>query len=64
MRKSLCFYIMVILPALILGANQPLQQKTIQRSNDEIAAAWFKVPWTHGGYYWHNSITHEDCDHL
>jgi len=55
---------MVILPALILGANQPLQQKTIQRSNDEIAAAWFKVPWTHGGYYWHNSITHEDCDHL
>ncbi len=68
MRKSLCFYIMVILPVLILGGNtnqyKPSQKKQVRYTKEQINNAWFKVPWSHGGHYWHNPLTGEDRDYL
>lgn len=28
----------------------------------EIDNAWIKVPWTSGGFYFHNTLTREDID--
>ena len=68
MRKSLCFYIIVILPVLILGANNNqntlYSKKDVQYTKEQIKDAWFRVPWSHGGHYWHNSLTGEDRDFL
>ena len=70
MRKSLCVYLMVILPAIIFGANthdntrNQRNKKVKVHTSEEIKKAWFKVPWTSGGHYWHNRITHEDRDYL
>ena len=70
MRKSLCVYLMVILPVIIFGSNihdnthNQREKKVKVHTNEEINKAWFKVPWSNGGHYWHNRITGEDCDHL
>jgi len=29
----------------------------------DINNAWIQVPWSHGGHYYHNTITREDRDH-
>ena len=70
MRKSLCVYLMIILPAIIFGANthdntrNQRNKKVKVHTNEEIQKAWFKVPWSNGGHYWHNRITGEDRDYL
>ncbi len=33
-------------------------------TQEEIKKAWIKVPWTHGGHYYHNTLTREDVDKL
>ena len=61
---------MIILPAIIFGANTPdntrnqRNKKVKAYTNEEIQKAWFKVPWSNGGHYWHNRITGEDRDYL
>jgi hypothetical protein len=35
----------------------------IAHSNREIDNAWILVPWSSGGYYYHNTLTREDIDH-
>jgi hypothetical protein len=35
-----------------------------EHTEAEIANAWIKVPWTHGGHYYHNTLTREDKDRL
>jgi len=35
----------------------------IAHSNREIDKAWIKVPWSGGGYYYHNTLTRADIDH-
>ena len=52
-RMSLCVYLMFILPILISG-NAPTCK--------EVDNSWIKVPWSNGGYYYHNTITREDRD--
>ena len=37
--------------------------QTTDFSPVEIDKAWIKVPWTSGGYYYHNTLTREDIDH-
>ena len=70
MRKSLCVYVVVILPAIIFGANthdntrNQRNKKVKVHTNEEIQKAWFKVPRSNGGHYWHNRITGEDRDYL
>ena len=62
MRRSLCTLLMVILPALIMGRtlqNQPQRPWSPQQIDD----AWMMVPWTNGGFYFHNTLTREDQDH-
>ena len=70
MRKSLCVYLMVILPVIIFGSNthdnthDQRNKKVKVHTNEEIQKAWFKVPWSNGGHYWHNRITGVDRDYL
>ena len=50
---------MVILPTLIMGG------KTVKKNYTpaQIDNAWIRVPWSHGGYYYHNTLTREDRDY-
>lgn len=36
--------------------------KYSQYSLKEIDNAWIRVPWSHGGHYYHNTITRHDQD--
>jgi hypothetical protein len=64
MRKtSFCVWIMFLLPALVFGGrgnSRPVQKQWTQA---EIDKAWIMVPWTHGGHYYHNTLTRDDQDH-
>ena len=31
-------------------------------SKEEIDNAWIRVPWSHGGHYYHNTLTRDDQD--
>ena len=55
-KKNLCVYLMLILPALLGGV--------LNNTQAEIDKAWIIVPWSHGGHYYHNTITKEDKDQL
>tara|TARA_B100000513_G_C11878466_1_gene178380 strand:+ start:671 stop:961 length:291 start_codon:yes stop_codon:yes gene_type:complete len=37
-----------------------LRQRAYTQS--EVDNSWIKVPWTHGGHYYHNTLTREDRD--
>ena len=57
MRKSLCVYLMIILPAIIFGANtydntrNQRNKKVKAYTNEEIQKAWFKIcKWSNGGH--------------
>lgn len=54
MKKSFCLKVMAILGVIFVGINAEGTKK--ETSN------WIKVPWTHGGHYWHNVVTREDRD--
>jgi hypothetical protein len=42
----------------------PVLKKTLTYTKKQIDNAWIKVPWTHGGHYYHNTLTREDVDKL
>ena len=50
----------------ILLLLSPLQLITAsphgQYTQPQIDNAWIKVPWSHGGHYWHNTLTRDDQD--
>jgi hypothetical protein len=58
MKKSFCLKIIAMLSFILLGANAENTdtKKNVQTGN------WIKVPWSNGGYYWHNTVTREDRD--
>ena len=62
MRKSFCLLIMLLIPAIVIGRNT---QQAMEKSwtPQAIDNAWIRVPWSHGGYYYHNTLTREDQDH-
>ena len=62
MRKNLCTSIIVFFTLLFTNEGKMHHINKKIYNNEEINKAWFKVPWTHGGYYWHNRITHEDME--
>lgn len=33
-----------------------------KHTQQEIDKAWIMVPWSHGGHYYHNTLTREDRD--
>tara|TARA_B100000902_G_C26586458_1_gene563714 strand:+ start:233 stop:403 length:171 start_codon:yes stop_codon:yes gene_type:complete len=48
---------MGVLTVIILGINaKDTKKKQVKKSD------WIRVPWSHGGYYWHNTVTREDRD--
>ena len=60
MKKiSLCIWLLM-LPSIILGNSMTTESKW---TNEQIDNAWIRVPWTSGGYYYHNTLTRDDQDH-
>jgi len=57
MRKSLCLKVIGVISLVILGINAETSKKKVTKKSD-----WIRVPWSHGGYYWHNTVTREDRD--
>ena len=57
MRKSLCLKVIGVISFVILGINAETSKKKIKKKSD-----WIMVPWSHGGHYWHNTVTREDRD--
>ena len=44
-------------------SNRYIRQNTKPvYTQKQINNAWIKVPWTHGGHYWHNTLTRDDQD--
>jgi len=44
-------------------SQQPVRQNVKPRyTQGQIDNAWIKVPWSHGGHYWHNTLTRDDQD--
>ena len=44
-------------------SDKSIQQKSKPvYTQEQINNAWIKVPWTHGGHYWHNTLTRDDQD--
>ncbi len=61
MRKSLCLKVMAFVGFILVSINAGKSnvKKQVQRKSD-----WIRVPWTHGGHYYHNTVTKEDRDTL
>ena len=57
-KVSFCIWL-TMLPALILGSQEG---RACDYNAKEIDNAWIRVPWTHGGYYYHNTLTRDDQD--
>ena len=65
MRKSICTIItsLLLLTSSSFTSSHPLKQvQKLSYTQDEIDNAWIVVPWSHGGYYYHNTLTREDRD--
>ena len=46
----------------VMSSRQVSQQQNTNYSPMEIDNAWIRVPWSSGGYYFHNTLTREDRD--
>ena len=60
-KVSFCIWLMM-LPTLILGGQVGSECGHRPWTTNEIDNAWIRVPWTHGGYYYHNTLTRDDQD--
>ncbi len=62
-KTSLCFWLLAIFPVLIYATPSQCSHNAIQHcTQTDINNAWIRVPWSHGGVYYHNSLTKEDRD--
>ena len=62
MRKSICAWLM-LLPVLAMSGQVPLDRQAVPVwTQEEIDNAWIRVPWSHGGHYYHNTLTRDDQD--
>ena len=46
----------------VMSSRQVSQSQNLNYSPMEIDNAWIRVPWSSGGYYFHNTLTREDRD--
>jgi len=60
MRISLCVWLMM-LPALVYS-GQATRSRCKPWTKQQIDNAWIRVPWSYGGYYYHNTLTRDDQD--
>ena len=59
MRKSFCLKVMGVVSILFLGINAG---NTDKKKKVKVEHNWIRVPWSHGGCYYHNTKTREDRD--
>ena len=57
MRKSFCLKVIGVMSFLFLGINAENTD-----TKKKVKHNWIRVPWCHGGYYYHNTKTREDRD--
>lgn len=46
----------------VMSSRQVSQRQNLNYSPIKIDNAWIRVPWSSGGYYFHNTLTREDRD--
>jgi len=64
-RISFCIWILSILPFLSYSAPTQCSHNSLQHcTQKDINNAWIQVPWTTGGFYYHNTLTKEDKDYI
>jgi len=62
MRKNVCAWLM-LLPVLVISGQVPVNRQAVPVwTQEEIDNAWIRVPWSHGGHYYHNTLTRDDQD--
>jgi len=66
MKISICTKIFSFIALFTLWNTTVVESKYSKLktySKKDIDNAWIQVPWSNGGYYYHNTITREDRDH-
>ena len=67
MRISYCTKLFAFFSITALFNNTAvdavIKKPTKTYNQKDINNAWIQVPWSHGGYYYHNTIIREDRDH-
>ena len=65
MRKSICTIItslLLLTSSSFTSSFAKVEGEYIVLGSAIIDNAWIVVPWSHGGYYYHNTLTREDRD--
>ena len=60
--KFITFFIFLLQIVAVMSSRQVSQRQNPNYSPMEIDNAWIRVPWSSGGYYFHNTLTREDRD--
>ena len=60
--KLITFFIFLLQFVAVMSSRQVSQRQNPNYSPMEIDNAWIRVPWSSGGYYFHNTLTREDRD--
>ena len=60
--KLITFFMLLLQIVAVMSSRQVSQRQNLNYSPMEIDNAWIRVPWSSGGYYFHNTLTREDRD--
>ena len=76
MRLSICIFLYSLCSILCCVEGRDgirLDDNRVRLSNnggemildrESVESAWIRVPWSNGGYYYHNTLTGEDSDEV
>ncbi len=60
--KLITFFVLFFQIVTVMSGRVITQPQSPNYSPLEIDKAWIRVPWSSGGYYYHNMLTREDRD--
>ena len=60
--KLITFFMLFLQIVAVMSSRQVKQRQNLNYSPIKIDNAWIRVPWSSGGYYFHNTLTREDRD--
>ena len=60
--KLITFFIFLLQIVAVMSSRKVNQRQNLNYSPIKIDNAWIRVPWSSGGYYFHNTLTREDRD--
>ncbi len=60
--KLITFFMLLMQFVEVMSSRQVSQRQNLNYSPIKIDNAWIRVPWSSGGYYFHNTLTREDRD--